>query len=284
MGAVTPFDLDPAPPLPGASATALRWSIRALAATAWLSGGIFALFIVAHYFGALRAGMPELWNEILPGIHADDGRPAANIGIGLHFALGAVILLLGPIQLIGTVRRRWPRVHRWIGWTYATSSVLTGIGGLTFIALRGTVGGPIMSTAFAIYGVLMVVCGVETVRHAVARRFMVHRAWAIRLFALAIGSWLYRMDYGFWFLFAGSLGHTDQFSGWFDYFMDFWFYVPNLLVAEIAIRAPRPTVAPAVRIGAAAVLAAATAFLLLATYFFTARAWGPAILWGFGLA
>ncbi|MXO59064.1 DUF2306 domain-containing protein [Altererythrobacter salegens] len=261
---------------------ALRWSLVALTATAWLSGAIFGAYILAYYVGAVPAGTMQDWNSVLPRLYEAQGSPAANMGIGVHFMLGAVLLLLGPLQLIAGVRTRWPRFHHWVGRTYVASAILTGIGGLTFIALRGTVGGLPMSIAFALYGAAMVVCGAETLRHAMARRLQRHRAWAIRLFALAVGSWLYRMDYGFWFLLFGKAGHTADFHGPFDYFMDFWFYLPNLLVAELAIRSTAPRSSAAMKWGASGVIAGVTAFLVLAAYFFTTRSWGVAILWRLG--
>jgi len=81
----------------------------------------------------------------------------------------------------------------------------------------------------------MLLAAVQTIRFARAGDFERHRAWALRLFALAIGSWLYRMGYGFYIGFTDQSGHTADFTGWFDYFMDFWFYLPNLVVAEIVI-------------------------------------------------
>src|SRR5690606_33918735 len=123
-----------------------------------------------------------------------------------------------------------------------------------------TIGGPTMDLGFGLYGALMVLAAVQTVRHAVARRLEAHRAWAIRLFALAIGSWLYRMDYGFWMLFAGRLGHTSSFDGWFDMFMIFWFYIPNLIVAELFIRARRSRASNALQAAAAALLGGASLF------------------------
>ncbi len=124
----------------------------------------------------------------------------------------------------------------------------------------------------------MVVAAVETYRHARARRLEAHRAWALRLFALTIGSWLYRMDYGFWLLLSDGAGHTRDFRGPFDMLMAFAFYLPNLLIAEVCIRARRSVAPPALRLVAAGVLIAATSFLLLGTYFFTTELWGPAIL------
>ena len=169
-------------------------------------------------------------------------------------AAGAVILLLGPLQLIGAIRRRWPVVHRWIGRTYVTAAGLAGIGGLVFIATQRTIGGLPMDIGFGLYGLLMVVCAVQTWRHAAARRIEIHRGWAIRLYALAIGSWLYRMDYGLWLTLAKRLGHTKDFHGPFDVVMAFAFYVPNLILAEIFIRARRAPGHPALqwRVGAGA--------------------------------
>jgi hypothetical protein len=262
---------------------ALRYAAVALAGVVWISSAIFGAYIVVHYGGAVPAGGMEDWNATLPDLY-EAQTPAASAGIGLHFMAGAILLLLGPVQLIGAVRREAPAVHRWIGRVYAGAAFLAGAGGLAFIALKGTVGGWMMTIAFAAYGALMVVAAVETVRHAMARRIEAHRAWAIRLFALAIGSWLYRMGYGLFFAFMGREhpGHTPAFSGWFDYVMDWAFFVPPLLIAEMFIRARRSGGSAAGRLSAAAAMTAGALFIGYATYFFTVFGWGPAMLVRFG--
>lgn len=261
----------------GVSAALLRWSGTALVATVWISATLFGLYILAFYAGALAAGDMEKWNGVLPRLYESD-TPVANAGIGLHFAAGGIILALGCLQLMGGIRERFPAVHRWAGRVYVTASMLAGIGGLAFILSKGTIGGTVMDAGFGLYGVLTVIAAVETVRHARAGRTDTHRIWALRLFALAIGSWLYRMDYGFWFLLADGAGHAKDFTGPFDRVMAFWFYLPNLLLVEVFVRARRVTAPPAVRVAAAGVLAAATGFLLLGTFYFTKFYWGPAIL------
>jgi hypothetical protein len=264
-------------PLP---ARLLNWSGSALVAIAWLSAALFGTYIVFHYAGALAVGTPEQWNANLPGLF-DARAPASTAGIALHFAAGGILLLLGPVQLLGGVRRRWPAFHRWSGRLYAGCAFLAGLGGITFILVSGTIGGAAMDIGFAGYGLLMVVAAVETWRHARARRLPGrlerHRAWAIRLFALAIGSWLYRMDYGFWFLATDGAGHTQDFRGWFDAIMDFAFYLPNLAVAEAFIRARAAPGRPALQLGGTLVMALAAAFLALATWEFATLYWLPAI-------
>ena len=248
-----------------------------LVTTVWISALLFGLFILSFYFVALMEGNTDQWNQVLPGLYDSDTK-SATIGIGIHFAAGGIILILGCIQLIERVRSTFPALHRWLGRVYILACLLTSVGGLSFIFIKGTIGGLVMDIGFAGYGILMLWAGIETLRHAVARHVENHRAWAIRLFALAIGSWLYRMDYGFWLLFTDGLGHTSTFDGPFDYFMSFFFYLPNLLVAEVFIRRKQLLQSSVTRWLAASVLYVATAFLILATYFFTIRLWGPAIV------
>lgn len=258
------------------SSIAFRWTSLALVSTVWLSSAIFGLYILAFYAAALWQGDLQRWNGVLPDLYTP-GAAASNTGIGLHFAAGGIILLLGSTQLIAPLRERYPAFHRLVGRVYLFASLFAGLGGLTFILLKGTIGGRVMSVGFGLYGALMVIAALQTMRHARARRLDEHRAWALRLYALAIGSWLYRMDYGFWLLFMGKLGHGDNFSGPFDHFMDFFFYLPNLLVAEVFIRAGHRQSATWVRVSSSILLLSVTAFLLLGTYFFTFYYWGPAI-------
>lgn len=280
----TPLDTSASAPLPRAatSARALHWAARALTATCWISAGLFGLYILAFYAAALVDGNIAKWNEGLPRLYESD-TPTATAGIGMHFAAGGIILALGCIQFVERIRARYPAVHRWIGRVYVTAAFLAGIGGLTFIAAKGTIGGTTMDVGFGIYGVLTAAAAIETYRHARARRLDIHRAWAMRLFALAIGSWLYRMEYGFWFLLADGAGHAKDFSGPFDKLMAFFFYVPNLLVVEALLRAPRASMSATARWAATAAFSCATAFLVLGTYYFTKLYWGPAILARIGL-
>jgi Predicted membrane protein (DUF2306) len=266
----------------GTSGRALQCASRVLTATAWISAALFGLYILAFYAAALLDGNMSKWNEGLPRLY-ESHTPTATAGIGMHFAAGGIILALGCIQFVEAIRSRYPAAHRWIGRVYVTAAFLAGIGGLTFIAAKGTIGGTTMDVGSGIYGVLTAAAAVQTYRHARARRLDVHRAWAMRLFALAIGSWLYRMDYGFWFLLADGAGHVKDFSGPFDKFMAFFFYVPNLLVVEALIRARRGSMSTTARWTATAAFSCATLFLVLGTYFFTKFYWGPAILARIGL-
>ncbi|GAB3266915.1 DUF2306 domain-containing protein [Larkinella harenae] len=267
----------PVNPLARFSKKALQGTSIALVTTVWVSAALFGLYILAFYAAALYKGNMERWNDVLPGLY-ERGTTAATSGIGLHFAMGGIILVLGSVQLLDGVRTRFPALHRWIGRVYVVASLLAAVGGLVFIAIKGTVGGLVMNVGFSLYGILMFVAAIQTYRHAVAGRLEKHRAWALRLYALAIGSWLFRMDYGFWIMLTDGLGHTRSFRGPFDQVMAFFFYIPNLVVVEAYIRARAYRASPWLRLVAASMLLGATGFLVIGTYYFTLYYWGPAIM------
>lgn len=135
-----------------------------------------------------------------------------------------------------------------------------------------------MNIGFGIYGTLMVLAAFQTYRHAVKREFGVHRAWGILLFALAIGSWLYRMDYGLWLTFTHRLGHTSDFRGPFDMVMAFFFYVPNLILAELFLRGRQSGTRSLKRAAIIVLLNLATAVSAAGSYYFVRFYWGPAII------
>jgi hypothetical protein len=256
---------------------AVKYTGYVLVTTVWCSAGLFGLYILAFYAGALYSGEMVQWNEVLPGLY-QQGSLTPTTGIGIHFATGGIILLLGSIQMVEKIRLNYTAFHRWIGRLYLVSCILASVGGLTFIVLRGTIGGVVMDVGFSLYGVLMFAASIQTYRYAVSYEFELHRLWALRLYALAIGSWLYRMDYGFWIMLADGSGHLKNFQGPFDYFMSFFFYLPNLLVADLFARSRHYKAAPVVNFFSALVMILVTGFLLVGTYYFSKFYWVPAIL------
>lgn len=159
--------------------------------------------------------------------------PLATAAMFLHMVGGAALTVLAPVQLVGPIRRRWPRLHRRSGYLVAGLALVTGAAGLFYIGSRGTVGGPEMSVAFALYGAALAAAGLGAVVNARSARFDVHRRWALRLAVLALGSWIYRMHYGIWFVTTGGTGVEPDFSGLFDRVNIWAFYVPYLVLLEL---------------------------------------------------
>ncbi len=206
---------------------------------------VLALPFVLH---ASSFGLRGLTTDLSVQSHLfSPGHPAATTAIFAHMLAGALITLLAPLQLLAPLRARFPAIHRWSGYTLFAGAIVAGLGGLAYIALRHTIGGPMMDFAFAGYGVCLLIAALQTVRLARARNFERHQEWGLRLFVLAIGSWLYRLQYQLWYLATGGLWMEPNFSGPFDQFQLFAFYVPYLIGLEIWFRLRRrPLERPAV--------------------------------------
>lgn len=168
-------------------------------------------------------------------IYTSGGR-LANTGIFAHMMFGALVTLLVPLQLVSSLRARWPTLHRANGYLLFTAAMLTASGGLVYIAVRGTIGGALMDIGFSLYGACLMGAAVMTVYKARRRERERHRQWALRFFFLAIASWLYRVHYGVWHAMTGGLASEKDFSGLFDQIQNFAFFVPYLIALEIFFR------------------------------------------------
>src|SRR3546814_13659589 len=92
--------------VPQAKASALlRRASLALVATVWASGILFGAYILLFFGGSALGGLTARWNDALQGLH-DPALPSAVIAIGFHFVAGGILLLLGPVQLLGPLRRQ----------------------------------------------------------------------------------------------------------------------------------------------------------------------------------
>jgi len=208
--------------------------------TAWArAAGPVLVLMLAWPFGlyavdlGLRGLTERLWIESrLFGRQT----PVANGAIALHMVTGGIITILAPLQLVPALRARWPAWHRWAGRVTVAAAMAAAIGGLSYIALRGTIGGPPMSAGFALYGLLMGLAALQAVRFARAGDVRRHRNWALRLFVLAVASFLYRLHYALWEIATGGAASNDAFTGAFDRVQVFAFYLPYLALVELWIR------------------------------------------------
>lgn len=196
----------------------------------------FGAYIVLRAVGATPKNFDQ-WRALMEGQAMPTAADwIANLGIGLHFAMGTVLVLAWPILLSSRIRSRHRAVHRWTGRVYVTAGVLAGAGGMSFILTHGAYT-PAASVAFAIWGAVMMLSAIMAFVHARAKRFDRHRAWAIRLFAMVLGSWAFDLEIRAWKDLTGGIGMgAGATSGPFDYAILYLFFVPNLLVAEGFIR------------------------------------------------
>jgi len=214
-----------------------RWLGRCFYFAAAIGLTMFGLYIVFRGAGRTSGNFGQ-WHDLISGIPLHSMSDwIASAGIGLHFCMGAVLVLAWPILFSSRIRARHRAVHRWTGRVYVAAGLFAGIGGWSFIVAHHT--GRADHTAFAIWGSLMMLSAAMAFVHARAKRFDLHRAWAIRLFAMVLGSWVFDLEYRAWRDLGGGVGIRNPDGadfGLFDYVIMYGFFVPNLLVAEFFIR------------------------------------------------
>jgi hypothetical protein len=254
------------PALPGATGQRLIHGMgRVIQATAVAGLLAFGAYIILRAAGATHRNFDQ-WRALVAGLAMPTAQDwIANIGIGVHFVTGTVLVLAWPILLSARIRTRHRSVHRWMGRVYVSAGLLAGVGGMSFILTHGAYT-PAASIAFAIWGAVLMLSAVMAYLHARAKRFELHRAWAIRLFAMVLGSWVFDLEFRAWKDLTGGAGiGTGTTSGLFDYAILYLFFVPNLLVAEFFIRNKHKRIALPRRLAWPAVIAF-TAIALIFAY------------------
>jgi len=202
---------------------------------------IFATYIAGFYGRSIVAGQPQRWNQVMPhGYVAGD--TYFNLVLGLHLAFAFVITVGGLLQLIPALRRRVPALHRWTGRAYLVAAAVMSLGGLSMVWGRGAVGDLSQHIAISLNALLILGCAATAWRQARARRFDLHRRWALRLFLAVSGVWFFRVGLMAWIVAnQGPAGFDEKtFAGPFLTALAFGVYVVLPLgVLELYFRAQR---------------------------------------------
>lgn len=204
------------------SKKALQLSTQLWLLVAVIGQWMFVYYIITFYGGTYLQGKTEAWNEVLyNGLIAGDF--IGNFFLTTHLLLAAVISFGGPLQLIPLIRRKAPKFHRWNGRIYIVTAFVISIAGLYMVFARGVVGGKIMAAGNVLNASLIMICAVMALRTALARDFVAHRPWALRLFLMVSGVWFFRIGFGLWIILNGGSapGVTDEFTGPFITFLAF---------------------------------------------------------------
>ena len=145
----------------------------------------------------------------------------------VHVAGAATALLIGPWQFSSRPRTRLPTLHRWIGRIYVVSCLVGGAAG--FVLALGASTGPISTLGFGSLAILWIVTTSLAWRRAVHGRFVEHRAWMIRSFALTFAAVTLRLYLPLHLLVG--MHFDDAYRA-----ISFLCWVPNLFVAELYLR------------------------------------------------
>jgi uncharacterized membrane protein len=188
------------------------------------------IFLVSAVFGAyaLAVGLTELLHQL--GLMQDAPPRAVPLAFVIHALTGGLVLIIGPLQFNGRLRRRWRRLHRLLGRIYVGAIWLASVTGLwsaVFFAESSAA-----QIAFGLAAVLWFVATTLAFLRARAHRFQAHREWMTRSFAVS----LFFVTFPIWVEGLASTSLPPEVSyplgislGW----------ILNLVVAELWIRHER---------------------------------------------
>ena len=155
-----------------------RAAVRVLAALAWVVLFLLALSTVAIVSRYLAFDSEEYFSE------QRETYLRHEFALGVHVLSGILALVVGPWQFIAAIRRRFIRVHRFLGAVYVASALALGLSGLVFAPTAYT--GPVAVAGFTVLDLAMLFTTATAVRMIVARRVADHRRWMIRSFSLIL--------------------------------------------------------------------------------------------------
>lgn len=199
---------------------------------------VFVIYIVVFFGGSAAHGNPARWNKVLTVGYVPGDR-MGNVAVASHILLAAIITIGGPLQLLERARVRIPSFHRWNGRVYLLTAYSAAISGLYMVWIRGgTSGDLVQHLGLSLNAILIMLYAAMALRYALARKFDVHRRWALRLFLVVSGVWFFRVGLFLWLILNNGPAGFDAktFKGPFLSFLSFASYLIPLAVLEIYIR------------------------------------------------
>jgi uncharacterized membrane protein len=206
---------------------------RRLAGPGWVIMAMACVVIVVY---------ASLYLTFDPDVYFPEQREAYlqhEFALGVHVLSGILALLIGPFQFVRRLRRRFVRVHRFMGATYVASATALGVSGLILAPTAYT--GLVASAGFTVLDLAMLFTTWTAVRMIVAGRYGEHRRWMIRSFSLIMAGVMLRVWSPIYVALA-AVGIVD-FSFETAYAGIAWLcWVPNLMLAIWFTRRPADVV------------------------------------------
>lgn len=213
---------------------AIKQSLIVLFMIALAGQLIFAVYISIRWGLPLVTGLFDTINKSTHVTGFVEGDTSGNGMLFIH-AIGAAILSFsGLIQLVPSIRKKYPVFHRLNGRLFLTLGLLGALTGLYLTWLRGSRISDIASLGITLNGILIPIFIYYAWRFAISRNMAQHRRFAIHTFILVNGVWFFRL-----FLFGWIatnklvLGNSVSFDGPAAIAFSFLCYLGPMALAEL---------------------------------------------------
>jgi Predicted membrane protein (DUF2306) len=164
----------------------------------WLGCAVLAALIVRFY------GRAVMNYSHFDAAHYHNLWPA-KWWLVAHLGGGSLALLLGPLQFIGWIRRKYVKAHRWMGRLYLAGVV---VGSIASVYMGLVVAPKAFGVALLYLALAWVVTSGMAYVSVMRRQFAAHREWMIRSYVVTFAFVLFRLgeDLNVY----GSLGPSAQ--------------------------------------------------------------------------
>jgi len=190
---------------------------------------LFVLMVIV-IVGILGTASRYLSLEVTGLLQTKDDELLANpiylAGFFGHVIFGMLALLLGPAQFLKGLRRKTPKLHRWVGRIYIFACFGGGLTGF-YIAFYATTGiiAQLGFTGLAIAWLYTTSKALLAIRK---RQIQNHRNWMIRSFSLTFAAVTLRIYLGFFLTLGFEFYDIYPIIAWLC-------WLPNLLMAEFTL-------------------------------------------------
>lgn len=120
----------------------------------------------------------------------EDSRRLASVPVSLflHSLAGVLFGVLGPLQLIRALRRRFGTVHRLTGRVFVLAGAGLALSGLSLLLQVESVATGLLDAARGVFSLALLTSLALGVAAARAHDMLAHRAWMIRAYAVGMGT------------------------------------------------------------------------------------------------
>ena len=112
---------------------------------------------------------------------------AVPVTFFLHSLAGVLFGVLGPLQFVRALRRRFGTLHRLAGRVFVLAGAGLGLSGLGLLVQVQSITTGLLDTARGVFGLALIAALVLGVTAARAHDMRRHRAWMIRAYAIGMG-------------------------------------------------------------------------------------------------
>jgi uncharacterized membrane protein len=201
-----------------------------------------------------------------------------NFMYAVHVLLAIVMIIGGSLQLIPSIRTKYPRFHRYNGRIFVLLACTISLAGIYLILARGSVGSTLTQGLTIFGGCVVILSSILAVRAVKKRNISLHKIWVIRLYLAANGVLFFRLMIFAWLLMFGTLGvDFTTFTGPTVLAVSICSYVIPLLIAEL-VRHAETTTNKIIKIATASLMVLISTIFVVGLFGIVLAEWYPAIV------